>query len=196
MQWKFCTINVFGLDLRSMGVWTINWSSFWITLMKFAPQSMRHKMRQPVGTQCTFKSDSNLWLTSVYMFHPIVQNSLLAHKLYRSEPAWTPEPSIRLHCPRSIDSLSKGVFGSVLKLTFIMISFLCYMPMGFFVSHLQHIATDASMKYFLLSWFIYDSFSFSLQFSNNSRRVPQTARRRSRSSQNFRMETFRGNNRC
>lgn len=56
----------------------------------------------------------------------------------------TPELSIRRHCPPR--SLSKGVFGSILKLTFIMmISLLCSNAMGIFDSSAT-IATDASIS--------------------------------------------------
>lgn len=72
-----------------------------------------------------------------------IVRTLRLHKSHRIEPAWTPEPSIQRHCARSMDSHSKGVFGPILKLTFMMISFALFrVPMGLLDS--LSIATDAT----------------------------------------------------
>lgn len=100
----------------------------------------------------------------IYESHPFtcfrsIVRLLLLHKSHRIEPAWTPEPSIQRHCPRSMDSLSKGVFGSILKLTFMMISSLCSIAMGIFDP--SSIATDATIPIM-----IYLRFSLSTVFQH------------------------------
>lgn len=93
--------------------------------------------------------------------------------LLQTEPhwtsAWTPELSIQVHCC-PIDSLSKGVFSSILKLTFMVISFvLCSIPMGIFFLRFQLQQMRRIIRWF---WFIYLNlllYSFSTVESNRQR---------------------------
>lgn len=89
---------------------------------------------------------------------------------------------------------SKGVFGSILKLTFMMISFgalfICNGLFSFDTFDCNR--CDASLDDFDL--FMRFFFFFLLQCSNS--RVPQTARRPSQNSQSCRMETSRDIRRC
>lgn len=132
-----------------------NWSFLW---MQFS-MTMETTKRQPSG--CTFKSDRNLWLTSVYMkSRPIVRFSLV-HK-----PSRMPEPSIQLLI---VHVHSKGVFGLSLKLTFMMIFFLlCPSQRGFLSIVDRNRCGIDNFDLFLRSSFVF----FFRQFSNTSRQAP------------------------
>lgn len=89
---------------------------------------------------------------------------VLASQIVPLRTARAPEPSFQLHCPRSFRKIHlKGVFRSTLKLTFMMIFFLCSDPMDIYFLH--SIATDVSLTMVILIYLLFFSLLFIYSFS-------------------------------
>lgn len=124
------------------------------------------RMRQPIGNRCTFKSECNLWVTSVYTF---------------SSNCWNFSPFFT-NCA----GMDTGTFHSTLLSTFDRftrkvfsvpsLSWLLWWSRSFVPSQWAFLFfLDCNSRWW--SWFIFIFPSFRLQFFNS--RAPQTERRRS-----------------